>query len=94
MFPLCHFSSHVNTFLFLHQLKVTPCGTQQGLQQGLQQGELIIILKLLNNRLGSLPSDIQQQITNLSTSQLEKLSDQILHFTNQNELKQWLIHEN
>jgi predicted transposase YdaD len=69
-------------------------GSQQGLQQGLQQGELIIILKLLNNRLGSLPSDIQQQITNLSTSQLEKLSDQILHFTNQNELKQWLIHEN
>ena len=69
-------------------------GSQQGLQQGLQQGELIIIIKLLNNRLGSLPSDIQQQITNLSTSQLEKLSDQILHFTNQNELKQWLIHEN
>jgi hypothetical protein len=24
LFPLCHFSSHVNTFLFLHQLKVTP----------------------------------------------------------------------
>jgi hypothetical protein len=30
LFPLCHFSSHVNTFLFLHQLKVTPVGTLFG----------------------------------------------------------------
>lgn len=68
-------------------------GSKQGLQQGLQQGESIIILKLLNNRLGSLPLDIQQQITNLSTSQLEELSDQILYFTSQNELQQWLIND-
>ncbi|MFM7576336.1 MAG: DUF4351 domain-containing protein [Microcystaceae cyanobacterium] len=68
-------------------------GSKQGLQQGLQQGESIIILKLLNNRLGSLPLDVQQQITNLSTLQLEELSDQILYFTSQNELQQWLIND-
>jgi len=34
LFPLCHFSSHVNTFLFLHQLKVTPESIELAREEG------------------------------------------------------------
>jgi hypothetical protein len=37
LFPLCHFSSHVNTFLFLHQLKVTPGQTLESTLSGAVQ---------------------------------------------------------
>ncbi len=39
LFPLCHFSSHVNTFLFLHQLKVAPSdiGLRQEKEEALFQ---------------------------------------------------------
>ncbi|MDD1421341.1 DUF4351 domain-containing protein [Dolichospermum sp. ST_sed1] len=49
-----------------------------------------MILKLLKNRLGSPSLDIQQQIANLPIAKLDKLSDRLLDFNSENELREWI----
>jgi hypothetical protein len=44
----------------------------------------------LKNRLGSLSVDIQQQIGNLPTAKLDQLSDRLLDFNSENELREWI----
>ena len=63
---------------------------QIGRSEGEQQGESVVILKLLKNRLGSLSLDIQQQIRNLPTAKLDQLSDRLLDFNSENELREWI----
>jgi len=63
---------------------------QIGRREGEQQGESVVILKLLKNRLGSLSLDIQQRIGNLPTAKLDQLSDRLLDFNSENELREWI----
>ncbi|MBD2099482.1 DUF4351 domain-containing protein [Leptolyngbya sp. FACHB-261] len=69
-------------------------GVQQGLQQGVQQGKqeegVALILRLLNRRLGSISSEQQQSIQQLSVAQLEDLAEALLDFSNSADLENWL----
>lgn len=65
-------------------------GIEQGIEQGRKQGELALLNRLLNRRFGSLPVQLQQQIENLSIPQLEELAEEILDFTNIEQLTAWL----
>jgi len=69
-------------------------GMQQGIQQGIQQGELVLIMRLLTRRIGSVEPDIESRIQQLSTDQLAQLGEDLLEFTNANDLMAWLqVHQ-
>ena len=55
-----------------------------------QEGELSLILRLLNRKVGELPQEIRQRIEALSLEELENLAEALLDFTNMNDLHVWL----
>ncbi|BCX12446.1 MAG: hypothetical protein KatS3mg067_1384 [Thermosynechococcus sp.] len=67
-------------------------GRQQGLQQGLQQGEVLVILRLLRRRFGSVPSELEERIQRLSISQIEALAEALLDFRELGDVAAWLEH--
>jgi predicted transposase/invertase (TIGR01784 family) len=62
----------------------------EGLQQGLQQGEINIVLRQLNSRLGTITSEVETQLETLSLEQIEDLGEALLDFQTQADLMQWL----
>jgi Domain of unknown function (DUF4351) len=72
----------------LHVGKVE--GKAEGIEQGLVQGERSIVLRLLTRRFGPLTDRTIAQITTLSTTQLESLSDALLDFSTIEDLTTWL----
>lgn len=65
-------------------------GLQQGVQRGRQQGEAIVILRILNRRLGTINPFLQEQIRGLSTFILEELAEALLDFYKTEDLVNWL----
>ncbi|PSB42693.1 hypothetical protein C7B80_26700 [Cyanosarcina cf. burmensis CCALA 770] len=69
-------------------------GLQQGIQQGIQQGKqeeaLSFTMRLLTRRIGEVAPDLQAQIQNLTTPQLEELGVALLDFNNADALAAWL----
>jgi len=74
-------------------MKIVTSWMEQGLQQGKQEGKkeeaLLLILRLLNRRIGAIDSQLQQ-ICSLSISQLEELGEALLDFSDASELIAWL----
>ncbi len=64
-------------------------GLQLGLQQGLQQQQALI-LRLLNRRVGNIPTNLQTIIEQLSQTQLEDLTEALMDFTTLSDLSNWL----
>ena len=64
-------------------------GIEQGLQQGLQQQQALI-LRLLNRRVGNIPTNLQTIIEQLSQTQLEDLTEALMDFTTLSDLSNWL----
>jgi hypothetical protein len=48
-------------------------GLQEGLQQGLHQGELTLVHRLIEKGFGSIPSAVDQRLSELSVKDLEEL---------------------
>ncbi|EGJ34257.1 MULTISPECIES: Rpn family recombination-promoting nuclease/putative transposase [Moorena] len=76
---------------------IVETSRQEGLQEGLLKGreegaqrERALILRLLSRSLGEIPSELQQQIHQLSLDQLEGLSEACLDFSNLEDLRAWL----
>ena len=65
-------------------------GLQQGKQQGIEQEANLIVIRLLNRRLGQIPQDLTRQVSNLSLEQLENLGEALLDFTTEADLINWL----
>jgi flagellar biosynthesis/type III secretory pathway protein FliH len=73
-------------------------GLEQGLEQGLTQGRvegqrteaLSLILGQLARQVGSLPNETEQRVAQLSLTQLETLSLDLLGFTGLTDLQDWL----
>ncbi|MDZ8028468.1 MAG: DUF4351 domain-containing protein [Nostoc sp. SerVER01] len=63
---------------------------QEGIQQGIQQGEVSLALRQLTRRLGIVPSQLQAQIQQLSTSDVEALGEALLDFSTTQDLVAWL----
>ena len=55
-----------------------------------QEGELSLILRQLNRKVGELPQEIRQRIEALSLEELENLAEALLDFTSINDLHVWL----
>ncbi|MBD2255082.1 DUF4351 domain-containing protein [Nostoc parmelioides] len=59
------------------------------MRQGVQQGELTLILRQLNRRLGEINPQLQERIQGLSTAELEDLGEALLDFTSTADLEAW-----
>jgi hypothetical protein len=66
-------------------------GMTQGLQKGLQQGEANLALRVLQRRLGLLPSFLSQVVRQLPVERLEPLGDVLLDFESAADLVGWLV---
>ncbi len=75
--------------LGLNQLKQTKV-YQEALEEGKQVGELTIVLRQLKRRLGSLEPQLQEQIQQLSSAQVEELAEALLEFSSSADLVAWL----
>jgi Domain of unknown function (DUF4351) len=69
---------------------VEEIGYDRGLNEGKADGERSIVLRLLNRRFRHLNDRTIAQITTLSTTQLEALSDALLDFSAIEDLTIWL----
>lgn len=65
-------------------------GRVEGRQEGRVEGERLLVLRLLNRRLGALSDDVQTQINQLTLLQLEALGEALLDFTAPEDLNGWL----
>ncbi|HEX4947984.1 MAG TPA: DUF4351 domain-containing protein [Blastocatellia bacterium] len=65
-------------------------GRVEGLEQGLEQGTRNIIVRQLQKRFGGIKTEDQSRIAELSLSQLDKLSEALLDFTDAQQLTTWL----
>ena len=65
-------------------------GIKQGIQQGMQREGANLVLRQLNRRFGSVASDIEPQIRQLSVEQLEDLGEALLDFATEQDLLNWL----
>ncbi|MBE9078997.1 DUF4351 domain-containing protein [Romeria aff. gracilis LEGE 07310] len=62
----------------------------RGRQQGAKEERRELILRQLSRKLGTLPVETRSQISNLSPSQLEDLSEALLDFAALSDLNEWL----
>ncbi|MEM7580583.1 MAG: Rpn family recombination-promoting nuclease/putative transposase, partial [Cyanobacteria bacterium P01_A01_bin.80] len=67
---------------------------QEGLEEGREEGReaeaQLLILRLLNRRVGELPQEIRQLVETLSLEQLENLGEELLDFSSMSDLQVWL----
>ena len=67
-------------------------GRQEGLEKGWQEGQLALVKRLLQRRLGVLSPAAVKQVSALSTEQLEQLAEALLDFSRVADLQRWLAH--
>ncbi|MCZ0903726.1 DUF2887 domain-containing protein, partial [Microcoleus sp. HI-ES] len=65
-------------------------GIVQGIVQGREQEGRVLILRLLNRRVGKLPESITTRIADLSIEQIETLAEELLDFQSIEDLEVWL----
>ena len=65
-------------------------GYERGEQEGRQQGELNLVLRQLQRRVGELPQEVIGEIQSLSLERLESLGEALLYFTTMDDLLNWL----
>ena len=65
-------------------------GLERGRLEGRQEGELTVIMRQLNRRLGMVEPEVYDRIRQLSLEQLEDLAEALLDFSTQDDLVTWL----
>lgn len=65
-------------------------GVEQGLRQGKREEALSYTMRLLTRRFGLVAPELQAQIQELTTSQLEELGEALLDFAGVSDLVTWL----
>ena len=65
-------------------------GRQEGLQEGLKQEALTLAMRLLRRRFGELETRIVAKVQELSREQLEELTEDLLDFSELEDLEAWL----
>ncbi|MCW6038764.1 Rpn family recombination-promoting nuclease/putative transposase [Spirulina subsalsa FACHB-351] len=65
-------------------------GIEQGKQQGMLTGQFAIVLRSLKRRFGDISKDLQGQIKQLSSEQLENLAEVAWDFITELELMEWV----
>ncbi len=66
-------------------------GRREGKQEGKQEEALAFVIRLLARRFGAIAPELQAQIQQLSSSQLEELGEALLDFSTTQDLVTWLV---
>lgn len=66
-------------------------GHQEGRQEGRQAEAMMLVLRLLNRRVGDLPESVRSQVESLTLIELESLSEALLDFGGLSDLEAWLV---
>ncbi|MBE9146425.1 DUF4351 domain-containing protein [Planktothrix mougeotii] len=69
-------------------------GIEQGLEQGIGKGEQKIIKRQLKRRFTTISPNLENQINNLSSEQIENLADLIFDFQSLEDFINWLDQQN
>ena len=67
---------------------------QRGLQVGRHEGMEYVVLRLLRQRLGDLPAEIEQRIDALSPEQIDALTDTLFDIQSVDQVRAWLSRQN
>ena len=65
-------------------------GEARGKAQGIQEGEVHLVMRLLNRCIGAMSTTLEQQIRQLTVTQLDELAIALLDFRDQTDLVNWL----
>lgn len=65
-------------------------GLEQGIEQGIRQEAISLVQRQLNRRCGGISPELDLAVRQLSTPQLEELSEALLDFTSEADLVTWL----
>lgn len=90
------FRSELNTFLPKEQedvMQIVTSWMREGIEQGIEQGiirEKNLVIRLLERKLGTIDSEIKDQIQELEIDKIEALGEAILDFSNVEDLRIWL----
>ena len=60
------------------------------MRTGIQQGQASMMMRMLSRKFGELDPEVSAQIQNLSSAQLEDLSEALLDFESVEDLTAWL----
>ena len=63
---------------------------QQRLEQATNQEVFLLVMRLLKRKLGEIPSETETRLTNVSTTNLENLAEELLDFNSFEDLENWL----
>jgi predicted transposase YdaD len=74
----------------LQQTRVYQEAREEGREEGRQAEVTAVVLKQLQRKLGKLPDELQAQIMALSIEQLELLAEELLDFSEPENLTAWL----
>jgi predicted transposase YdaD len=69
-------------------------GREEGMEKGWREGSIATILAILENVLGRVRPELQQQIASLSDSEIKKLAKDLLAMKQVHDLEQWLEIQN
>ncbi len=98
--------SYQNSLKYYRDLNnVVDTSRQEGKQEGLEEGAVreratilerqrSLVLRLLSRTLGSLPSELEAKVMQLSLARLECLNEAFLDFSSVDDLAVWLADEN
>lgn len=87
-------SQEIAAMLGLSELKQTRVyqeALKEGRREGKQEEALAFVIRLLARRFGAIAPDLQAQIQQLSSSQLEELGEALLDFSTTQDLVTWLV---
>ncbi|MEG4169975.1 MULTISPECIES: Rpn family recombination-promoting nuclease/putative transposase [unclassified Microcoleus] len=68
----------------------TEKGREEGREEGIKTGQIALIIRLLERRVGAVTPEVQTQIGELSIALLENLADALLNFNDISDLTAWL----
>jgi hypothetical protein len=65
-------------------------GREEGIAAGRQEGKEELVVRLIQRRLGSVSKAVMEQLTQLSSEQLNELGEALLDFKTASEVESWL----
>ena len=85
------FAEIQNTLVLDAREEGLEAGREEGLEAGRVEGEAMLLLRMLNNKFGSINEAMTMRVKALNEEQIEELALQMFIMHDSAELAQWLL---